>query len=111
MKGIAKNCLSLLLIVLSVALLIKEQALFMTGSMLFAMLFLAAAYACGLRAKQEKTDRFRRILLWAETVLSLLYGVSFLLISENRLFAYTLSIGITMILDGVVRLIRRWLIK
>ena len=102
--------LSLLSIVLSLALLIKEKALFLVGSLLCGTLFLSAAYGTCRRAANEK-DPFWKVLFWAETAVSLVAGIGFLMVPEDRVFWFTGLVGIAMLLDSLARLVNRWLIR
>ena len=98
--------ISLIMLGLCVCLIVKEQAMFLLGSMIFGVICFVLSYASGEKAARLKNDRFARILHIVECVVTGIYGISFLLIPSATVSAYALSIGILMLLDGVVRLVR-----
>ena len=97
-------CIAMITALISV--IVKENALFVVGSMMFGVAFLITAFLCGRKFKNTKDDRFDRILLGVETVFAFIYGISYLVIPQATLYAYAVSIGIFLIADGVLRLTR-----
>ena len=98
--------ISLIGIGLLICLVVKEQALFLFGSVIFGVLCFIVSYEAGEKAVEYKEHRFLRILHILECVITAIYGVSFLVIPSATVAAYAISIGIFMLADGLVRLIR-----
>ena len=97
--------LSIIMIVLSIFMLIKEQAMFLFGSIIFANAAFIIAVHSGTKAADKKNPVHLRILTGAESVLCLIYGVSFLIIPPSAVFGYSISIGNTLIADALIRLL------
>ena len=97
--------LCIILSVLSISLLFKNEAMFIMGSMIFSIsAFITAVYS-GMKTADKKNPIFRRILSGIETVLCIIYGFSFLFIPQETVFAYSLSIGSLLIIDAAIRLL------
>ncbi len=95
---------------------VKEGALFVMASGIFAALLFACSYNGMARAKKTRSRRFAVLLI----VLSAVWAVSGLYIlfaPENTLKEYMIIVGILAICDGLVRVIkeyrvrRRWYMK
>lgn len=99
--------LTIVLLALCAVIFIKEQAMFLMGSMIFGALFLVGAYSSSEKAAAERDDTFLRVLYIIEAGLAAVYGVSFLLIPQATVYAFAMSIGVTMVADGLIRLIVR----
>ena len=98
--------LSIILAALVVALFLKDQAMFLFGSLITGVLLLIAAYQTGERAAGAAVTKTERGLLIAESAAATVFGLSFLVIPRESVKGYAWAIGIGMILDGAVRLIR-----
>ncbi|MBO6158078.1 MAG: DUF2974 domain-containing protein [Firmicutes bacterium] len=103
--------LSLVMIGLFICLLVKEQAMFLMGSFIFGNVCFVLSYLSGEKAVTDKTHKFLRVLHIAECAITLLYGISFLVIPSATIGAYAFSIGILLILDGLIRLVRYLVIR
>ena len=90
---------------LFVVLLVKEEALFILGSMIFGILFLAIAFASLNSAKKADRNRFMKSLNIAEAVISFAFSVSFFIIPEGQLVVFETVVGITAATDGIIRII------
>jgi len=97
--------LSIILIVLSIFLFVKDHAMFIMGSVIFSIsAFVLAAYS-GIKAADKVNPLFRRILSGAESILCIIYGISFMIIPQAAVFGYMLSIGYFLIGDALIRLL------
>ena len=94
---------TIVLVALIPALFIKEQAMFFFGSLIVGILLLVGAYQAGERAYRNVDSRFLRGLYMAECAVAAVFGLSFLIIPRASVAGYAISIGISMILDGLVR--------
>ncbi|MBO5999085.1 MAG: DUF308 domain-containing protein, partial [Lachnospiraceae bacterium] len=97
--------LTIILIALVVILIVKDEAMFLLGSMIAAILFLIGSYTTGVKAFRQKHRPFYRTLYILECVFCAMYGLSFLVIPRATVYAYSLSIGICTFADGLIRLI------
>lgn len=88
------------------AVVIKENALFVIGSMMFGIGFLIEAFRRGRAFRNTKDDRFMKVITGAETAFSAIYGISYLVIPQSTVYAYAISVGAVLIADGVLRLAR-----
>ena len=66
--------------------------------------FVLAAWS-GMKSADKTTPFIRRILSGAESVLCVIYGISFMIIPQEAVFGYTLSIGYFLIGDALIRLL------
>jgi len=92
---------SILLVVGLIILLVKDQAIFMLGTLVFGVLMLVFAYNM-LTKIPTAPDRFAKWIRIAETVLGTVLGLAFLVIPEHVVTIFALSIGIAMVADGVL---------
>ena len=100
--------IAIAMIALFIVLIVKQDAAFLLGSLIFAVLFLALAYRQSLYiSKARKTSH--KAFYVAETAVCGIFGVSFLLIPKETVEEYTLALGIALILDGLTRLITLYL--
>lgn len=97
--------LSIILIVLSIFLFVKDHAMFIMGSVIFSISAFVLATWLGMKAADKTTPFIRRILSGAESVLCIIYGISFMIIPQEAVFGYTLSIGYFLIGDALIRLL------
>ncbi|MBQ9614311.1 MAG: DUF2974 domain-containing protein [Lachnospiraceae bacterium] len=95
----------IIMLSLITSLYVKENATFLFGSMIAGALLLIAAYHAGEKAAAYSNDRFARFLCIAESVLSAVYGLSFVIISHEAMEYYSLSLGILMVIDGLLRVL------
>ena len=86
-------------------LIVKEQAMFLFGSMVFGILFLALAYFAIESAKKQTEQPFLKVLGWVEGVLCALYGGGFLLIPQSVVQPVVWSISANLLVDAALRLI------
>ena len=97
--------LTIILAVLVILLLVKEDAMYFLGSVVAGGFFLVAAYITAMKASRARHNRFNRIRYIIEAVLAAMFGMSFLVIPKATVYAYALSIGSVLIIDGLVRLV------
>ncbi|MBO5517678.1 MAG: DUF2974 domain-containing protein [Firmicutes bacterium] len=98
--------MSIVLLGMCASIFFKEGASFVLGSAVTGTLFLIAAYSCGEKTAREKDDKVLRVLYGAEAFFCFLFGLAFLVIPESTIYAYSMSIGAIMLIDGVLRLLR-----
>ena len=98
--------LSMVMVGLLICLIVKEQAMFLLGSVILGILFFVLSYYTGTKAVASRGDKFLHTLYVIECVISIIYAVSFFVIPSATINAYALSIGVLLVIDGVVRLIR-----
>ena len=102
----AKERLILLIILIAICIvvLLKENALFMFGSILYGVFAIVLAFRQTSKAITQKDDFVMRVIHALEAALLLIYGVSSLIASYESVYGMALSIGILLIADGVLRL-------
>lgn len=103
----AKERLYLLVILVAICIvvLIKENALFMLGSILYGILAIVMSFRQISKAINLKDDYAMRVIHVLEAVLLLVYGVGSLVAPYDAIYGFAVSIGILLIADGVIRLI------
>ncbi|MBP1587960.1 MAG: DUF2974 domain-containing protein [Clostridia bacterium] len=89
---------------LMLVLLIKEQALFILGSLIFSILFFVLAFTTGERVTKEK-NRFLKVLCIVETVFWSLSGAAFLLLPQAWIKILSIVSGSLLALFAVIRLV------
>ena len=87
-----------------VFLIIKDNAMFLFGSLLISVMFFVLAYLAGSRALSRQYTKFRRILLFAETAFCIVIAVTLLVIRQSEVFTYAMIVGIALISSGILRL-------
>ena len=99
---------SILLVVGLIVLLVKDQAIFLLGTMMFGILMMVFAY--NMMSKIPSTsERFAKWIVIFETIFAAVFGLSFLIIPEHVVTVFALSIGVAMVVDGVVHVVHaRW---
>ena len=97
--------IAIILVSFLIILLVKESAMFFMGSLIFGVLFLVLAYVTGERVIKKTENRFIKVLSVIESILSLFFGFSFLLIPSVTVKTYAVSISIVLVADGLARLI------
>ena len=93
------------MLVIVVCLIFKEGALFLTGSGIFSALALVLGFQSLMKVSDKEKPLSHRILSGFETAAAAIYGIAFLVIPQNTVFAFALSAGILLAVDGIVRLI------
>ena len=104
--------ITIILLALIAVLLIKEQAMFFLGSIIFGVLFLVLAFVISDHGLKKTESRFHQVLSVIESILCLIFGFSFLLIPSATVPTYAIAISIALASDGLARLIYlfvRWL--
>lgn len=99
---------SILLVVGLIVLLVKDQAIFLLGTMMLGILMMVFAY--NMMSKIPSTnERFAKWIVIFETIFAAVFGLSFLIIPEHVVTVFALSIGVAMVVDGVVHVVHaRW---
>lgn len=98
------------LVATTVITFVKEGALFVMASGIFAALLFACAYNCMARAKKT-TNKTYDILLVIMSAIWAVAGIYILFAPENTLSVYMLIIGSLAIIDGIIRVIRAYNIR
>ena len=93
----------LALIVISVILILKQNALFLFGSLILGVASLVGAYQSVLRF--VRLTGFLKILSLVEAIVYLGMGLFFMISSEQAFNIVALFIGIALIADGVIRIV------
>lgn len=97
--------LCVILIAVCVVLFIKEQATFMFGSIIFGILAFVLASQVFVQSSDKSKESYLRVINIIEGVICVIYGISFLVIPERRVFAFSISIGVVLIADAVTRIL------
>lgn len=97
--------LSIILIVLSIFLFVKDHAMFILGSVIFSIAAFVLAAWSGIKAADKANPLYHRLLSGAESVLCIIYGISFMIIPQEAVFGYMLSIGYFLIGDALIRIL------
>ncbi|MBQ3329645.1 MAG: DUF2974 domain-containing protein [Ruminococcus sp.] len=95
------------LIAICIVIVVKDQALFMLGSLLYGILSLIAAFRQLSSALDKNDDILMRIIHGIETAALFFFGVTFLIISSDQIYGYALFVGILLMIDGVSRIAAR----
>ena len=104
------------LLAVTVITFVKEGALFVMASGIFAALLFACAYNCMARAKKT-TNKTYDVLLVIMSAIWAVSGIYILFAPENTLKVYMIIIGSLALVDGIIRVIRaynirhRWYVK
>ena len=98
------------LVATTVITFVKEGALFVMASGIFAALLFACAYNCMARAKKT-TNKTYDILLVIMSAVWAVAGIYILFAPENTLNVYMIIIGSLAIIDGIIRVIRAYNIR
>ena len=98
------------LVAVTVLSFVKEGALFVMASGIFAALLFACAYNCMARAKKT-TNKTYDVLLIIMSAIWTLSGIYILFAPENTLLVYMMIVGGLAIADGIVRVIRAYNIR
>ena len=95
---------------------VKEGALFVMASGIFAALLFACSYNCMARAKKTHHRKYAALLVIMSAVWAV-SGIYILFAPENTLRVYMIIVGILAICDGFIRVIKaysvrhRWYVK
>ena len=98
--------LSIILLALCAVMAMHLPLMLYFGSIFFGVLCLVEAYISWEKAARAREDRFQRIMYIVECVLTLLYGAGFVLVPRVTVEVYAGSIGVLLMADGTVRLLR-----
>lgn len=94
-----------ILIAVCLIVLVKEQALFLIGSVLFGILLLTLGVRSAVGIARREEGRFMKAVRIVEAVFFMIYGVDLLIIPQSTLFAFTVSLGVMLMADGAARLV------
>lgn len=97
--------LSIILIILSIFLFVKDHAMFIMGSVIFSISAFVLAAHSGIKAADKGNQFFHRFLSGIESILCVIYGISFMIIPQGAVFGYMTSIGFFLIGDALIRLL------
>lgn len=89
---------------------VKEGALFVMASGIFAALLFACAYNCMARAKKTSNKTYDVLLIIMSAIWAV-SGIYILFAPENTLAVYMLIVGSLAVLDGIIRVIRAYNIR
>ena len=92
------------LVAICIVIVVKDQALFMIGSILYGVSALIIAFLQLSKATNTKGDTFMRFVRMIETALLFVYGIMFLILNYEQIYGCSLSVGILLMLDGAVRI-------
>ena len=101
-----------LLIILSalcIAVMTRERAVYLLGSMLYGAVALIVAIVSAERAWKKSDTVFLRIIHICEALFAAGFGMSLLIISPDKVYNYSLIVGAALFADGLARLIE-WLV-
>lgn len=107
---------SSVLLATTVITFVKEGALFVMASGIFAALLFACSYNGMARAKKTRSRKYAVVLIILSAVWAV-SGIYILFAPENTLRVYMIIVGILAICDGLVRVIKayrvrhRWFVK
>ena len=92
------------MIVLTLCLFIK-RATFLFGSIIFMIAAFSVSLYSGLKAKDSNYPFPTRLLSALECLAGNVFGFTFLILPQENASAFSLSIGLCMIIDGFVRML------
>ena len=104
------------LLATSIITFVKEGALFVMASGIFAALLFACSYNCFARAKKTHNRHFVVLLIIMSAIWAV-SGIYILFAPENTLLVYMLIVGTLAIIDGLIRVLKaykirhRWYVK
>ena len=107
---------SSVLLAATVITFVKEGALFVMASGIFAALLFACSYNCMARAKKTHNRKYAALLIVMSAVWAV-SGIYILFAPENTLMVYMLIVGVLAICDGLIRVLKaysvrhRWYVK
>ena len=112
MEGLRNRIIVLLVFTaLFAVLLIKEEALFILGSMIFGILFLAVAFISVNAAKKASRKSFPKVLHILEASFSFAFSASFFIIPEAQLIMFETAVGVCIAADGLARIIYHFAVR
>ena len=91
------------LIAICIVIVVKDQALFLIGSILYGVASLILAFRQLSSVLDKNDDIVMRIIHAAETLLLFYFGVTFLIISYDMIYDYSIFVGILLMVDAAVR--------
>lgn len=95
------------LIAICIVIVVKDQALFMFGSLLYGVISLILAFRQLSCALDKNDDNVMRIIHGIETAALFFFGVTFLTINSDQIYGYALFVGILLMVDGASRIAGR----
>ncbi|MBR2820725.1 MAG: DUF2974 domain-containing protein [Clostridiales bacterium] len=98
------------LVATTVITFVKEGALFVMASGIFAALLFACSYNCMARAKKTSNRKYNVFLIMMCAVWAL-SGIYILFAPENTLMVYMMIVGSLAIADGIIRVVRAYSIR
>ena len=101
---------SSVLVATTVITFVKEGALFVMASGIFAALLFACAYNCMARAKKTHNKKFAVLLVIMSAVWAV-SGIYILFAPENTLSVYMLIVGFLAICDGLIRVLKAYNVR
>ncbi len=99
--------LLVILTAICIVIVVKENALFMIGSILYGVFAITLAFRQLAKATRKDGDLTVRVIHIIETILLFISGVCLLIIPFSSIYGYTLFVGILLIADGAARFIYR----
>ena len=95
------------LIALCIVIVVKDQALFLIGSILYGVTSIIFAFRQLSKATDKNDDIEMRIIHGVEAFLLFYFGVTFLIINYDQIYGYSLFVGILLMVDAVSRFAHR----
>ena len=97
--------LSIVTAAMIISLFMKDNAMSVLGSIIIGILLLIASYQAAEHAAGHREDPLMRLLCIVEAVLTAVYGISFIIASHAVMDAYSITLGMLMMLDGALRIV------
>ncbi|MBQ7600450.1 MAG: DUF308 domain-containing protein, partial [Clostridia bacterium] len=94
-----------ILVVIGLTMFFKEKAMFVIGSVLFAVIAIAGAIYTGLLLSKKGLPVYRRVFHITELVLCLVYAVCFLVIPNSVAYGFAFGMGVCLCVDGIIRIV------
>ena len=95
------------LIAICIVITVKDQALFMVGSILYGVTSIIFAFRQLSSVMDKNDDVVMRIIHGIESALLFIFGVTFLVINYDKIYGYSLFVGILLMVDAVSRMAYR----
>ena len=95
------------LVAICIVIVVKDQALFMFGSLLYGVASLIFAFRQMSGALNKNNDIVMRVIHGAETAVLFYFGITFLTINSDQIYGYALFVGILLMVDGASRIAGR----
>ena len=95
------------LVAICIVIVVKDQALFMFGSLLYGVSSIIVAFRQLSSVMDKNEDLPMRIIHAVETVILFTFGITFLVINSDKIYGYSIVVGIMLMVDGAVRMAYR----